>query len=330
MRSSAGINGFGRFGQHLLKYWLEHPEAFSIQYINDSELALERVVTMLSEDQYLSSFYRSRIHIKDLKLIVLDAQGNNHVIEYTNVLDDSIPWIGEPTLFFECSGRHTNNNDAKKFLVRKTKCVIISATVKDPDKILIYGFNEHAYKTTDKIISYGSCTINAYIPFAHYINKQYGVLESDVHIIHNIPEYKLAKSKTLKRQGSTVERVAPELLSFLNKNNFIVNCTYIPYTGVSMIDYRFRLKSVPTKQSFFDDMIRATHDGTLSGLYAVDEVDRGPEKYKFTPFSAVIIKSSARLQGDNIYVQAYFDNENSATRFYDVSSYISRVLQKNA
>ena len=37
MKISAGINGFGRFGIHLLKYWLERESEcnFSINYIND-------------------------------------------------------------------------------------------------------------------------------------------------------------------------------------------------------------------------------------------------------------------------------------------------------
>ena len=42
MKKSAGINGFGRFGLHLLKYWLDrNNEAnFTIYYINDDTLTI--------------------------------------------------------------------------------------------------------------------------------------------------------------------------------------------------------------------------------------------------------------------------------------------------
>ena len=40
MKKIAGINGFGRFGLHLLKYWLDRASSsnFSIGYINDDTI----------------------------------------------------------------------------------------------------------------------------------------------------------------------------------------------------------------------------------------------------------------------------------------------------
>ena len=39
---TAGINGFGRFGLHLLKYWLDRADTtkFSVGFINDDTLTL--------------------------------------------------------------------------------------------------------------------------------------------------------------------------------------------------------------------------------------------------------------------------------------------------
>ena len=43
MKKKAGINGFGRFGLHLIKYWLDrHEESdFTINYINDDTLTID-------------------------------------------------------------------------------------------------------------------------------------------------------------------------------------------------------------------------------------------------------------------------------------------------
>lgn len=323
MHPSAGINGFGRFGQHLLKYWLEQPEHFSIRYINDPILTLQEVVRILSNDRYLSSFYRSRLRIEGSMLMVEDTRNQTHAIEYTTHTGDKIAWLGKPEFFFECSGKYTQGNEARNFLKGNTKTVIISATVQQPDKVLVYGFNEREYLPENKVISYGSCTINAYVPLANFINKKYGVIESDFHIIHNIAEYQIPQLPTLKRTGSTVEYVAPKLLPFLNASNFVVACTYIPYSGVSMLDYRFRLRDVRTGSQYINDIAEATAEGDLKGLYSLDEVDHGPGYYKFTPFSAVIIKNNLRVSGDGLYIHAYFDNENSVTRFYDLACFIS-------
>lgn len=326
MHLLAGINGFGRFGQHLLKYWLEQPELFSIRYINDSVLTLQETVHILSNDRYLSTFYRPRLRIEGSMLMVEDTRGQTHAIEYTTQTGNRIGWLGKPELFFECSGKYTQGNDVRDFLKGNTKKVIISATAQTSDKVLVYGFNEHEYSSEDNVISYGSCTINAYVPFANFINKKYGVTESDFHIIHNIAEYQIPPLPTLKRTGSTVEYIAPKLLPFLNGSNFAVICTYIPYGGVSMLDYRFRLKVVPTALQCINDIAEAVTVGDLKGLYMIDEVDHGPNNYKFTPFSAVFITSNLRVLGDSLYIHGYFDNENSATRFYDLACFITRQV----
>ena len=46
MKKKAGINGFGRFGLHLIKYWLDrHDEsAFTISYINDDTLTIDQAI----------------------------------------------------------------------------------------------------------------------------------------------------------------------------------------------------------------------------------------------------------------------------------------------
>ena len=49
MRKKAGINGFGRFGLHITKYWLDRSDesTFSIGYINDDTLTIEQSIEIL-------------------------------------------------------------------------------------------------------------------------------------------------------------------------------------------------------------------------------------------------------------------------------------------
>ena len=181
---SAGINGFGRFGLHLLKYWIERINKckFSIDYINDKNFNILKILNIINTDKYCKI---------------------NRVI--TNQESDKISWIGKVDFFLECSGKNTKRANCKKFLNGKTKKVIISATSWDCDKTIVYGFNEREISTTDKIISYGSCTVNAYVPLANFINNRYRIYMSDVNVIHNIQSYKLKNFNTLVRKFCTLE-----------------------------------------------------------------------------------------------------------------------------
>ena len=60
MKKSAGLNGFGRFGLHLLKYWLDrNNEAnFTINYINDDSLSIFQsyeIIIQVNDKRYNSN-----------------------------------------------------------------------------------------------------------------------------------------------------------------------------------------------------------------------------------------------------------------------------------
>mgnify|MGYP001973131466 CR=1 FL=1 len=52
MKKIAGINGFGRFGLHLLKYWLDRASSsnFNIGYINDDTITIDQALDTLHND----------------------------------------------------------------------------------------------------------------------------------------------------------------------------------------------------------------------------------------------------------------------------------------
>jgi glyceraldehyde 3-phosphate dehydrogenase len=327
---STGINGFGRFGLHLLKYWLDRSDEcpFQILSINDSHLLKEKILGIINSD-YSVVLNSYKFQLSGSVLQITSPDGNNHEINITNENDDKIPWIGEYDLFLECSGVNTIRKNCEKFLSGNTKLVAISATSWDSDKTLVYGFNQKDLDLKkDKIISYGSCTVNAFVPLANFINNQFGVVNSDVNVIHNIQRYRMDDNYTLNRKFCTLEKSAVDLLPFVNENNFKVNYTVIPYEYVSMIDFRFELNEEVSQKKFIDKLTISSQDGVLSDLYDLENFDNGPEVFNCTSYSSVIIKDGIKKIGKNIYLQAYFDNENSVNRYYDLVSYISNCILK--
>ena len=166
------------------------------------------------------------------------------------------------------------------------------------------------------------------------IHKHIKVLASDVNVIHNIPEYQLKDglietpglpSVPLLRKSCTLSNVAPNLLDCVEDDNFNVNYTLIPYTGVSIIDFRYNLNSPPSN-NIWDMMETACLEGDLKGLYAIQDEDNGPQEHQNTKFSSIIIKKNSYVRGNDLYLNAYFDNENSVNRYFDLINFVSSKI----
>lgn len=329
MKPKAGINGFGRFGQHLLKYWLERAgqAPFSIDWIHDAKLSLEQAFDIITQDDYLGPFYKCRLKLGPHGLVARLADGRQHSIVYTSGDSKPTSWLGLPDLFLECSGRHTDATTCQNFLGGNTQLVIVSATSLNADALLVYGYNHHRFNPKQRVVSYGSCTVNAFVPLAHFLDQHYGVKESDVHVIHNVPGYTLSDHTTLVRKPCTLETVAPRLLGFIQPHNFTVNYTLIPYTGVSVMDLRFELQNSPSPTQLVHSMEASIRQGALKDLYLIAPEDKGPNAHKFTTVSAVLVKPNIKLVGNNLYLHTYFDNENSVNRYYDLAVYTTRQIK---
>ena len=323
MKKNTGINGFGRVVLHLLKYWLDrnNDANFDINFINDDFLTIDQAVYNIKKDEAVI-FNKYKIKKIDSKIRILEPNGTVHEIVYTNKKKNEIPWLGKPDILFECSGKNTVRKDCLDFLTGETKLVIISATSWDADKTLVYGFNHDSFSRKYKVISYGSCTVNAFTPLAAFINKKYGLKNADVNVIHNIQKYRVDENYTLNRKFCTLEKSAIQLMECINENNFVVNYTVIPYMGISTIDYRFRLNNCPSIDQFLFDIEASIKDGDLHGLYDIHEVDIGPEVHNCSTFSSVFIKEGIKVIDDQVYIFSYFDNENSVNRFYDLANFI--------
>ncbi|CAN1606796.1 K00134 GAPDH, gapA; glyceraldehyde 3-phosphate dehydrogenase (phosphorylating) [Candidatus Pelagibacterales bacterium] len=328
MKTICGLNGFGRFGIHLLKYWLENISIseFEIKFINDDTLDQKNILKIIQEDKKIN-FSNYKVSLENEILLIKNKKNkNSYEITCTHTSSEDITWIGKPKIFFEASGKHTSKNNCLKFLKNNTSHVIISATSHDADQTLIYSYNHDQFEIGNKVISYGSCTVNAYVPFAAYINKHFYIKDSSVNIIHNIPGYKLDKFNTIEKRICTLEKSGPKLLSFLNNDNFNVEYSLIPYTGVSSIDLRFSVQNKITLEKFIKHLKKEIDVGELKNIYGYSNKDSDPNNFNLTKNSMEIIIPNIAIKNQNIYVHGYFDNENSVNRFFDLSNYIIKRL----
>ena len=86
MKIVAGMNGFGRFGLHLIKYYLDRYTAsnFQIKYINDDFLSLEDAYKIITTDRYVKfNKYKILIEKESNSLVVKTPEGVIHKFIYS-------------------------------------------------------------------------------------------------------------------------------------------------------------------------------------------------------------------------------------------------------
>ena len=222
MKTQAILNGFGRFGLHLLNYYLDRHQdcSFTLNSINDEILSVNQMISIIQKDRYVRILENWDMSF-DSNSIVFQQESNSIELEIWNLpLERYIS--NKSGILLECSGKYTNVLSLPD--TEHLQRVYISATSLSVDKTLIVGLNETDYLSSDKFISYGSCTVNAYIPAANALHKLFKVLESDVNVIHNMPEYKLNEIPNIfERRDCTLSFMGPKILNFITPENFNVN-----------------------------------------------------------------------------------------------------------
>ena len=318
-----GMNGFGRFGLHFLYNYLQNRDSltFALTNIHDEVLTIEDALRIIRDDRFVKIPAKHDVSVNGDKLVF----DNDLSITFSSGPDSQISWVGEPDLFLECSGKNTTREKSAKFLSDNTKMVLISATSMDCDQTLIVGWNHQEIAEESSVISYGSCTVNAFVPLANRVKNLFGLNSAEVNVIHNLPEYKVlgTSGALFERRYCTLTAMGVKLLPFLNENNFNVNYTLVPYCGVSMMDITFELDKSITKNDFFHELFSCDDDAYFSKLYGLSETDTGPDSFKLSSHNATIVRSTSKLLGNRVLIHSYFDNENSAIRFMDLVGFVA-------
>lgn len=329
-RLTVGQNGFGRFGLNLLWWWFNDREApYRIAWINDEVLKPEDIAQIIKTDSLVKGFGKCKVVLNGNTLFLQEPDGRIEHIILTCSPPERVGWIGEPDIFFECSGKRAvpASELCRPFLVDNTKVVIVSATSYDADGTFIMGFNHEEFVLGEhKIISYGSCTVNPGVTLGAFFNDKFSIESYAVDVIHNVQKHRLDNGEfhTIQRKFCTLESMAPKFLKFLNKDNFKVKYTVVPWEGASIIDFTLRLKEPVTRQVVVDALKEAIgKGGKLEGLFGIVATDTGPEAHIGSPYSAVFVESEIKVMDNTAHLFGYFYNEGSSIRMHELASYIT-------
>lgn len=315
---TAVLHGLGRFGLHWLRAWLDRADSgVRLLAIQDSHHGLDSALRLLREDAK-PSFADWSIRAEAGCLCFHKPGRNALQVAYWHGPAQQSPWLGQADWWLECSGAFASGAASRPFLRGRTRRVIVSATCPGADQTLVFGHNDRDFDPAAGILSYGSCTVNAFVPLAAWLHGQYGVTDAGVSVIHNVPAHQLASHAHPQRRTCTLETEGPRMLPFLAPDRLRVDYVLIPYTGVSLIDFRFDLTRAPSEATLLDALAQACAAGPLQGLYALEPHDTEPQSLSLRPESAVLLRPRAGVRRGRLFLPACFDNENSAVRYLDL------------
>ncbi len=311
------INGFGRIGRLVFRL-MEEEDFFDVVAINDLS-SPEELAYLLKYDSNHRNYDRD-ISFDDNAIIV-----NGRRIEiYAEKEPEKLPWgkLGID-LVFECTGKFTKEEEAKKHLVAGAKRVLVSAPCKGEVKTVVYNVNDDIISEEDKILSAASCTTNCLAPVLKVLDDNFGVCKGFMTTVHAYTNDQVTldvahKKGISERRGracainiiptstgaaSAIGKVLPKLDGKLSGG-----ALRVPVPDGSLVDLSLILsKKVSEKEindTFMNNMnetIKATYDPIVSS----DVIG--------STYGAVVDLSLTKVleteEGQMVKVIAWYDNE---------------------
>lgn len=324
-RPTAAINGFGRFGLGLFRAWFFDPKStYDITYINDDFIGIEKIASILKTDPIVTDFHDLAISV-DGDILSIAKDGKTTPIKVTKGQIEAAPWLGTPDYLFECSGITRDHSGIHSLVKSNTKNVLVGAVVDTADATLVMGANNGDYnKATDKVISFGSCTVVPGVNMISWIDKLWGVRHCSVNIVHSVAKWQLDQGRwtTIERKACSLEKVVPEAIHTMNPKQIKVNYTYAPYYGPSLMDFDLTVSKKVTAEEFVESLKKEMSEGDFRGIVSLVDTDEGADKHINSRFSIDIIKSSIDIRDNRIFFYGYFNNEGSGIRLHELAEYI--------
>jgi len=332
-----GINGFGRIGRMTFRLLWERPE-FEIAAINDLT-PMAQNTHLLKYDSVHGPWGRSVSADKDQ--MTVDSKS----VKVFNRRDPvEIPW-GElgVDIVFESTGIFTGYDGASKHLEGGAKKVIVSAPVKDADKIrtFVYGINHEWYDSAkDHVVSNASCTTNCLAPVVKILHDKWTVergLMTTVHSYTNDQRVLDIGHEDLRRMRAAALNMIPTTTGAAKAVTLVIPelkgkltglAVRVPTPNVSLVDFVADLAHPATVEEVNEAFIAASASGPLKGILAAVKDPLVSSDFNGTSYSsAVDLLSTMVVDGNMVKVLSWYDNETGfSSRMIDLAAWMAGQL----
>jgi len=330
-----GINGLGRIGRITARLLADNPN-FELVGVNDLS-SLEQMAHLLMYDTVHGRF-KGEVKI----------DGGNLFINGTPVKNSAsrdpleIPWDHKGVdLLFECTGSFTTYDGAMKHIKSGAKKVIVSAPVKDTDKIktIVYGINHESYNPeTDAIVSNASCTTNCLAPVVKVLNDNFKITRGLMTTIHSYTndqrildighsDFRRMRAAALNMiptstgAAKAVTLVIPEL-----KGKLTGTSVRVPTPNVSLVDFVADLGRTVTVEEVNQAFVTASESGPLKGILKTTKAELVSSDFIGDKASSTVdLPSTMLVDGSMVKVLSWYDNETGfSQRMIDLAEYMAK------
>ncbi len=188
MTIRVAINGYGRIGRNILrahyegrKYAGTGGERIEIVAIND--LGKPETNAHLTRYDTAHGRFPGEVSVDGDAMIV----NGDRIRVLANRDPAALPWGGLGVdVVLECTGFFTTKEKAGAHIKGGAKKVVISAPGgKDVDATIVYGVNHATLKSSDTVISNGSCTTNCLAPLVQPLHQTIGLVSGLMTTVHS-------------------------------------------------------------------------------------------------------------------------------------------------
>ena len=327
------INGYGRIGRSVLRALVESDYQDRMQIVAINELADCKTIAHLTKYDSTHGRFPGEVSTSD---DVLTVNGQNIAVFHQENIAE-LDWAAlDVDVVLECSGAFSDRATAELHLRQGAKRVVFSQpATTDVDATIVWGINQDSLKSSDKIISTGSCTTNAIVPVIKALDDNFGIDCGVITTIHSAmndqPVIDAYHNTDLRKTRSAIQSIIPvdtglakgigRILPAL-ADSFEAQAMRVPTINVSSIDL-----SVVVKQSTTADIVnqrlQAAAEQQFNGVLGLTNELLASCDFNHDARSAIVDASQTRVAGTNLVkVLTWFDNEWAyANRMLDVVNY---------
>ena len=329
------INAFGRIGRVTTRLLFDRPE-FELVAVNDLT-PIDQNVLLLKYDSVHGPW--KHMVEADKESMKIDSKP---VKVFSRRDPVEIPWkdLGVEVVI-ESTGIFTDYDGAAKHLTAGAKKVIVSAPVKDNNKIrtFVMGINQDQYDhSKDNVVSNASCTTNCLAPVVKVLHDKFKVLRGLMTTIHSYtndqrvldighPDPRRARAAALNMiptstgAAKAVTLVIPDL-----KGKLTGTSVRVPTPNVSLVDFVADLGRSTTAEEVNEAFVAAASEGPLKGILTAEKQPLVSSDYNGSSYSSQVdLLSTVVIDGSMVKVLSWYDNETGfSTRMLDLAAFMAK------
>jgi glyceraldehyde 3-phosphate dehydrogenase len=332
---NVAINGFGRIGRSFFRAVLASKHDVNIVAVND--LSDPKALAHLLKYDSVNGRLPVSVEASD-NAIIVDGKS---ITVFAERDPANLPWgsLGVD-IVIESTGFFTDAAKAKAHLDAGAKKVIISAPASGEDITVVMGVNHRDYDpASHHIVSNASCTTNCLAPMAKVFHDNFGIERGLMTTIHaytadqNLqdgPHSDLRRARaaginivpTSTGAAKAIGLVLPELKGKLD--GFALR---VPVPTGSITDLTVEASREVTLEEVQQAFKKAADTGDFAGILRYTDEPIVSSDIVGDPYSSIIDAGLIRVQGNQVKMSAWYDNEwGYSNRLVDLSAYIASSL----